>query len=185
MTVPIAEELKAHGVELAVGETVTGFAEYLGHIRVSTQAGRYWDTDLVVLAVGVVPDSGLAKACGLVLGPRGHITVDQNLRTSDPSIFAIGDAIEVHHTVTGQRTAVPLAGPASRQGRVVADVISGKGRAFRGVQGTAVCGIFNLTAASTGVNEKSLKNSGIPYDAVYALPYHHVSYYPGAKPFYL
>jgi rhodanese-related sulfurtransferase len=135
--------------------------------------------------MGIRPESDLARDCGLKTGPKGHIIVDKNLRTIDRNILAIGDAIEVRSAVIDQSTALPLAGPANRQGRIAADVIAGRGRYFRGVQGTAVCGLFGLTLASTGVNEKTLKQTGIDYDVVYAHPNQHVGYYPGASPIFM
>jgi rhodanese-related sulfurtransferase len=168
-------------VVLHLGDPVKAFVEDEGRLRVETERGRGIATDLVILAIGVVPESDLAKACGLAVGPRGHIQVDEMLRTSDPDIFALGDAVELRDAVTGGKTAVALAGPANRQGRIVADVISGRGRRFRGVQGTSVCAVLGLTLASTGLNEKSLEGTGITYNAIYAHPGHHVGYYPGAK----
>jgi rhodanese-related sulfurtransferase len=139
--------------------------------------------DLVILAMGVRPETGLAKAAGLDLGERGGIKVDTQMRTSDPLIWAVGDAVEKTDVVTGASMLLPLAGPANRQGRIAADSICGRDASFRGVQGTAVCGIFGLTVAMTGASEKALKREKIAdYAAVYLHPAHHVGYYPGAKP---
>ena len=185
MSLPIQWEVEKQDIKVHLGDSVSGFAESGGRLQVQTEKGLNIDTDIVILSIGVAPESGLAKDCDLELGPRGHILVDKNLRTSDRNILAIGDAIEVRSAVIDQRTALPLAGPANRQGRIAADVIAGRGRFFRGVQGTAVCGVFNLTMASTGANEKTLQQTSINYDVVYAHPNQHVGYYPGAKPIFM
>lgn len=185
MSIPIAQELNDHNIQVKLGDSVTSFADSDGKLQVQTENGLCIDTDMVMLAIGVQPENTLARDCGLGLGPRGHILVDMNLRTSDRNILALGDAIEVRSSIIDQRTALPLAGPANRQGRIAADVVSGKGRFFRGVQGTAVCGIFDLTLATTGINEKTLQNTSIDYDVVYGHPNQHVSYYPGATPIFL
>ena len=186
MSLPIQWELEKHNVTVKLGQSVTAFKESGDHLLVETDKGMSIETQMVITSIGVVPESDLANACGLDIGPRGHIVVDKNLRTSDRSILALGDAIEVRSAVIDQKTALPLAGPANRQGRIAADVISGRGRFFRGVQGTAVCGIFSLTMASTGASEKTLKNqTSIDYDVVFAHPNNHVGYYPGATPIYM
>lgn len=186
MSLPIQWELEKQNVTVKLGQSVTAFKQSNERLLVETDNGFAIETDLVITSIGVMPESDLAKACGLDIGPRGHIIVDNNLRTSDKNILALGDAIEVRSAVIDQKTALPLAGPANRQGRIAADVISGGGRFFRGVQGTAVCGIFNLTMATTGVSEKTLKSqTSIGYDVVYAHPNHHVGYYPGATPIFM
>ncbi len=185
MSIPVAQELNDHNIQVKLGDSVTSFSDSDGKLQVQTENGLRIDTDMVMLAIGVQPENTLARDCGLELGPRGHILVDMNLRTSDRNILALGDAIEVRSSIIDQRTALPLAGPANRQGRIAADVVSGKGRFFRGVQGTAVCGIFDLTLATTGINEKTLQNTSIDYDVVYGHPNQHVSYYPGATPIFL
>jgi NADPH-dependent 2,4-dienoyl-CoA reductase/sulfur reductase-like enzyme/rhodanese-related sulfurtransferase len=185
MSLPIQWELQRQGVRIELGDSVSAFAQSSRRLQVHTKQGLRLETDMVVLAVGVRPENDLAQQCGLDIGPRGHILVDKNLRTSDRSILAIGDAIEVRSAVVDQRTALPLAGPANRQGRIAADVIAGRGRFFRGVQGTVVCGVFDLTIAATGASEKSLKHTSIDYDVIYAHPNQHVGYYPGASPIYM
>jgi len=185
MTTPLVQELERQGVRLILGDSVVAFEQEGGGLRVRTEKGAALAADLVILAIGVQPESDLAKQSGLDTGPRGHIVVDGNLRTSDPHIYALGDAIEVRHIVTGKKTALPLAGPANRQGRIVADMIAGRGRHFRGVQGTAVCGIFDLTLALTGTGEKGLRTTDTDYGVVYAHPNDHVGYYPGATPIYI
>ena len=143
-----------------------------------TESGARVASDLVILAIGVRPETGLARAAGLPLGPRGGIVVDAEMRTADPAIWAMGDAVEVRDAVTGQEAIVPLAGPANRQGRVAADSICGRARAFRGVQATAVVGVFGLTVACTGAREKGLKRAGVTgFTKVYLHPGHHAGYY--------
>jgi NADPH-dependent 2,4-dienoyl-CoA reductase/sulfur reductase-like enzyme/rhodanese-related sulfurtransferase len=183
MVQPMTNAIRAAGVDLRLRTQVSGFeagAQGQG-LEVNFADGSHIPTDLVILAIGVRPENALAQAAGLSLGPRGHISVDARMQTSDPHIYAVGDAVEVHCALTGQRTAVPLAGPANRQGRLVADLITGKRRGFRGVQGTAVCGAFGLTLASTGLNERALRKLNIPHEVVYAHPRNHVGYYPGAQ----
>ena len=183
MARPVQEHLEQHGVTTALGDGVAGFESLGGHLVVQTQSGAKHVGDLVILAIGVRPETGLAKSAGLTLGERGGIRVDEHMRTSDPHIWAVGDAVEVRDVVTGQWALIPLAGPANRQGRVAADVICGRQSSFRGVQGTAICGVFDLAVATTGASEKSLQRAGITdYQKVYLHPGHHVSYFPGAKP---
>jgi len=137
---------------------------------------------MVILAIGVAPDSSLARKAGPELTERGHIAVNDKLQTSDPSIYALGDAVQVVSAITGKPCVLPLAGPANRQGRIVADVLTGRDRTFRCVQATSVCGLFDVTLAATGLSKKQLEDSGIAYSAIYAHPNDHVGYYPGATP---
>ncbi|MEY3867310.1 MAG: FAD-dependent oxidoreductase [Microcoleaceae cyanobacterium] len=186
MVEPVHEYLREKGVELFLGDGVTGFetnneANNSGLI-VSTQSGKKHTTDLVILALGVRPDIQLAKNADLEIGERGGIRVNKKMRTNDKKIWAVGDAVEVQDFVTKEWTLIPLAGPANRQGRIAADAIFGRTSQFRGTQGTSVCGIFDLIIASTGASEKTLKRLGIDYEKVYLHPAHHVGYYPGAKP---
>ena len=134
-----------------------------------------------MLGVGVRPENRLAVEAGLETGPRGGIRVDDRLRTSDPDIFAVGDAIETTDVVTGERTQVPLAGPANRQGRIAADNACGRDSRYRGTQGTAIVGFFGMTGAMTGASEKTLRRLGTAYRKVYVHPAHHAGYYPGAE----
>ena len=185
MTIPLRASLQQHGVAMYLGDSVKEFSKQGDTLQVHTESGKQLGADLVMLSIGVAPENDLAQSAGLKLGPRGHVIVDKNLRTSDRHIYAIGDCIEVRNIVSGAKTALPLAGPANRQGRIVADMLAGRGRFFRGVQGTAVCGVFELTVATTGVNEKTLQQQDhIEYSAVYAHPANHVGYYPGAKPIF-
>ena len=184
MAKPVQQHLEQHGVKVALGDGVAGFIEsWDGRISVNTKSGAQHTGDIVILAIGVRPETALAKAAGLELGARGGIRVDERMQTNDPNIWAAGDAVEVRDTVTGEWTLIPLAGPANRQGRIAADGICGRDSNFRGVQGTAICGIFDLAVASTGASEKSLLHAGITdYEKVYLHPANHVGYYPGAKP---
>jgi rhodanese-related sulfurtransferase len=183
MVVPVQEKLRREGVKLYLGESVTGFAALAqGGIELFTQSGITHRADLVILGIGVRPETSLAKMANLEIGDRGGIRVNNKLQTSDPHIWAVGDVIEVKDFVTGEWTVIPLAGPANRQGRIAADTIFGRESQFRGVQGTSVCGIFDFVIATTGANEKTLKRLGYDYDKVYLHPGHHVGYYPNAKP---
>lgn len=183
MARPVQEHLEKHGVKVALGDGVAGFEERGGQIFVKAKSGTEHDGDIVILAIGVRPETALAKAAGLEIGARGGIRVDERMRTSDANIWAVGDAVEVRDVVTGEWTLIPLAGPANRQGRIAADVICGRDSKFRGVQGTAICGVFDIAVASTGASEKSLQRAGITdYEKVYLHPANHVGYYPGSKP---
>jgi len=182
MAVPVEEHLREQGIDLRLGDGVAGFEQVHGGLVVKTASGESLPTDMVMLAIGVRPEVELATACGLDLGERGGISVDASMRTSDPSIFAVGDAVETTDIVTGQKGILALAGPANRQGRVAADAIFGRETTFRGVQGTSVCGVFDLTVALTGATEKALARAGIEdVEAIYLHPGHHVGYYPGAR----
>lgn len=183
MVEPLHAHLRAKGVKLHLGDGVAGFAQGAGGsgLVVNTQGGKSYPADIIVLAIGVRPETTLAKGAGLELGPRGGIKVDESMRTSDPHIYAVGDAVEVKDWVTGQPSLIPLAGPANRQGRIVADVIMGREPSrFRGTQGTAVVGVFDMTCASTGASEKALQRAGLPYEKVYVHVNNHAGYYPGA-----
>jgi NADPH-dependent 2,4-dienoyl-CoA reductase/sulfur reductase-like enzyme/rhodanese-related sulfurtransferase len=180
MTAAMQDQIQSHGVTLRLSDSVVGFEDSNGRLRVTTQSGDRHSADLVILGIGVRPESALAKAAGLELGQRGSIRVNEKMQTSDPHIWAVGDVVEVQDVVTGERELIPLAGPANRQGRVAADTIFGRSSQFRGVQGTSVCGAFGLTLACTGASEKTLKRLGWAYDKVYLHPGHHVSYYPNA-----
>jgi len=180
----VERHLKKHDVKLALGDGVAGFEQTAGGaLTVLTKSGASHPADIVILAIGVRPETSLAKAAGLTLGERGGIRVDEHMRTSDPDIFAVGDAVEVKDFVTGQWTLIPLAGPANRQGRIAADVIAGRESSFRGTQGTAICGVFGLAVASTGASEKLLVRLGdTDFEKIYLTPRSHAGYYPGAKP---
>ncbi|MFQ5974179.1 MAG: FAD-dependent oxidoreductase, partial [Alphaproteobacteria bacterium] len=187
MAVPVQDHLKTHGLSLLLGDGLTGVEQTEGgSLLVRTQSGAALPADMVILAVGVRPESDLAKKAGLELGERGGIRVSASMRTNDPHIWAVGDAVEIKDVITSGDVLIPLAGPANRQGRIAADAIFGRPSRFRGVQGTAVCGVFGLTAAFTGASEKALQRAGIEdYQKVYLHPGHHVSYFPGAKPIHI
>jgi NADPH-dependent 2,4-dienoyl-CoA reductase/sulfur reductase-like enzyme/rhodanese-related sulfurtransferase len=180
----VEAHLQAHGVHLALGDGVAAFRQAEnGAIDVETKAGKTYPADLVILALGVRPDTTLAKIAGLELGQRGGIRVDDQMKTSNPNIFAVGDAVEVRDVVTGEWSLVALAGPANRQGRIAADVICGRSSRFRGTQGTAIVGLFGAVIAWTGASEKTLKRLGhTDYEKIYLYPNSHAGYYPGAKP---
>jgi NADPH-dependent 2,4-dienoyl-CoA reductase/sulfur reductase-like enzyme/rhodanese-related sulfurtransferase len=180
----VEEHLKAHGLHLALGDGVASFKPGDdGALEVLTKSGKALPADLVILALGVRPDTALAKAAGLDIGERGGIRVNGHMRTSDPDIFAVGDAVEVQDFVTGEWGLVALAGPANRQGRIAADVIAGREANFRGTQGTAIIGLFGGAAAWTGASEKTLQRLGDKdHEKVYLFPNSHAGYYPGATP---
>ncbi len=181
------QQLVAQGVQLVLGDGVAGFEQTEnGALVVSTQAGASFEAEMVVLSIGVRPETKLAQQAGLEIGERGGIRVDSTMRTSDPLIWAIGDAVEIKNKLTGQWELIPLAGPANRQARRAADVICGRDAHFDGALGTAVCGFFGLTVALTGATEKSLRRAGVTdYQVVYLHPNQHVGYYPGAHPIHL
>ncbi len=179
----VEEHLKRHGVHLALNDGVAGFTQLDGGaLEVKTKSGKTYPADIVILALGVRPDTTLAKTAGLEIGKLGGIRVDEHMRTSDPDIFAVGDAIEVKDFVTGQWSLVALAGPANRQGRIAADVIAGRDSHYRGTQGTAIIGLFGAAVAWTGVSEKALKKLGDgDFEKIYLYPNSHAGYYPGAE----
>ena len=182
MTTPIVETLLARGVTVLLGQSAEGFEEASEGLVVRLKSGRRLPAQVVILGVGVRPENKLAVEAGLDVGPRGGIRVNDHLQTTDPDIYAVGDAIEVKDFVTGEPTQVPLAGPANRQGRIAADHIFGRqGDRYRGTQGTAVVGVFDRTAALTGASEKALRRAGRAYRKVYVHPTHHAGYYPGAE----
>ena len=182
MAAIVHTHLRQNGVNLALGTAVSGFEKAGTGILVKTGKGDL-ETDLVILSVGVAPDSGLAKEAGLELGIGGSIAVNDNYQTSDPDIYAVGDAIQVRSRLTGQDTLLPLAGPANRQGRAAAESILGRKPSHsRDVLGSSILKVFQLTAAGTGLNEKQLKAAGIPYLKTYTHPASHAGYYPGGTP---
>jgi NADPH-dependent 2,4-dienoyl-CoA reductase/sulfur reductase-like enzyme/rhodanese-related sulfurtransferase len=176
--------LEHHGINVVLEDGAAEFRQSSsGSLKVYTQSGAMYPADIVVLGIGVRPDTALAKAAGLELGERGGIRTDEQMRTSEPDIFAVGDAVEVRDFVTGEWSLVALAGPANRQGRIAADVIAGRDSRFRGTQGTAIIGLFEGTAAWTGASEKTMKRIGDEdYEKIYLYPNSHAGYYPGAKP---
>ncbi len=174
-------EARRHGIRLALGHTVEGFAERDGGVDVLLKDADPLHADMVVLAIGVTPDTVLAKEAGLELGLKGSIVVNDRMETSVPDIYAVGDAVQVKHYVTGQDAVISLAGPANKQGRIAADNICGGDSRYPGSQGSSVIKVFDLTAASTGVNETNAKKAGLDVDTVILSPMSHAGYYPGGK----
>jgi NADPH-dependent 2,4-dienoyl-CoA reductase/sulfur reductase-like enzyme/rhodanese-related sulfurtransferase len=182
MTGPLAAELGRQGIEVHLSDGVTGVDPGpADRLTVATQSGARIVAGMVIVAMGVRPDTSLARQAGLRIGPSGGIQVDDQMRTSDPAIFAVGDAVEIRDFVTGQPALIPLAGPANRQGRIAADVICGRPARYRGSQGTAVVGLFGMTLAMTGPTEKTLRRLSIPYQKSYTHSLHHAGYYPDAE----
>ena len=174
-------EVRRHGVKLALGHTVEGFTERGVGVDVLLKDAPPLHADMVVLAIGVTPDTGLAKDAGLELGVRDSILVNDRMETSAADIYAVGDAVQVKHAVTGQDVLLSLAGPANKQGRIAADNICGGDSRYPGSQGSSVLKVFDLTAATTGVNEQNAKKAGLDVDAVVLSPMSHAGYYPGGK----
>ncbi len=177
----IHSETRRHGVKLALGRTVAGFAERDGGVDVLLEDAPALHADMVVLAIGVTPDTALARDAGLELGVKGSIVVNDRMETSDPHIYAVGDAVQVKHSVTGQNVLLSLAGPANKQGRIAADNICGGDSRYLGSQGSSVIKVFDLTAAVTGVNETNARKAGLDVDTVVLSPMSHAGYYPGGK----
>jgi NADPH-dependent 2,4-dienoyl-CoA reductase/sulfur reductase-like enzyme/rhodanese-related sulfurtransferase len=175
--------MERRGVKIELGDGVAGFRQSGdGKIVVLTESGEAYQADIVILAIGVRPETALAKMAGLEIGQRGGIRVDEQMRTSNPDIFAVGDAVEVKDFVTGEWSLIPLAGPANRQGRIVADVLAGRNSHYRGTQGTSICQIFDATISQTGASEKVLTRIGdTDFEKIYIYPNSHAGYYPGAK----
>ena len=174
-------EMRKHGVRLALGHTVEGFEEKDSGVDVLLKDEAPLHADMVVLAIGVSPDTGLAKDAGLELGIKGSILVNDRMETSVPDIYAVGDAVQVKHFVTGQDALIALAGPANKQGRIAADNICGGDSRYSGSQGSSVVKVFDLTAAATGVNETNAGKAGLSVDSVVLSPMNHAGYYPGGK----
>ena len=181
MAALIHGEMRQHGVKLALGHTVEGFAQRDGGMDVLLQDAAPLHADMVILAIGVTPDTGLAKDAGLELGVRGSIAVSDRMETSVPDIYAVGDAVQVRHFVTGQDALIALAGPANKQGRIAADNICGGDSRYTGSQGSSVLKVFDMTAALTGLNETQAAAAGLDADAVILSPMSHAGYYPGGR----
>ena len=177
----IHSEMRRHGIQLALGHTVEGFAEKEDGVEVLLKEEPSLCADMVVLAIGVTPDTHLAREAGLELGIKGSILVNDRMETSISDIYAVGDAVQVKHYVTGQEALISLAGPANRQGRIAADNICGGDSRYPGSQGSSVIKVFDMTAASTGLNETNAKKAGLDVDKVILSPMSHVGYYPGGR----
>ncbi len=177
----IHAEARKHGINLLLGHSVTGFEENGDKIDVLADGIEPISTDMVLLAIGVIPENTLALSAGLELGIKGSIVVNEKMETSVPDIYAVGDAVQVKHFVTEKDSLIALAGPANKQGRIAADNICGGNSTYKGSQGSSIIKIFDLTATSTGINEKTAKQNGIDCDKVILSPMNHASYYPGGK----
>ena len=177
----IHSELRKHGVKLALGHTVEGFEEKDGGVDILLKDEMPLHADMVVLAIGVTPDTYLAKEAGLKLGIKGSIVVNDRMETSIPDIYAAGDAVQVKQYVTGQDALISLAGPANKQGRIIADNICGGDSRYTGSQGSSVIKVFDMTAATTGINETNARKAGLDVDTVILSPMSHAGYYPGGK----
>jgi len=180
----VEDFLELHDVHIVLEDGVAGFEQSENDtLTVSTQSGNRYPAELVILALGVRPDTTLATMAGIEIGEHGGIRVDEQMRTSEPDIFAVGDAVEVRDFVTRQWSLMALAGPANRQARIAADVIAGRDSRFRGTQGTAIVELFGAAVAWTGANEKTLNRVGdTDFEKIYLYPNSHPGYYPGAKP---
>jgi len=174
-------EMRKHGIHLAMGYTVEGFEGKNGGVDVLLKDAAPIHADMVILAIGVTPESKLAKDAGLALGIKGSILVNDRMETSVPDIYAVGDAVQVKHYVTGEASLISLAGPANKQGRIAADNICGGDSRYAGSQGSSIIKVFNLTAAVTGINETNSRRAGLPVDSVILSPMSHAGYYPGGK----
>ena len=177
----IHSEMRKHGVKLALGYSVEGFAETDGGVDVLLKDNAPLHADMVILAIGVTPESALAKEAGLDLGMKGSILVNDRMETSTPDIYAVGDAVQVKHYVTGEAALIALAGPANKQGRIAADNICGGDSRYLGSQGSSVIKVFDMTAAATGINETNARKTGLDVDTVILSPMSHAGYYPGGK----
>jgi NADPH-dependent 2,4-dienoyl-CoA reductase/sulfur reductase-like enzyme/rhodanese-related sulfurtransferase len=180
MVSSVAEHLRSKGIELRLAEAAETIEPKDGQLSIRLRSGNELRADFVVLSVGVRPENKLATDAGLDIGGRGGIRVNEHMQTSDPVIYAVGDAVETFHFVDGSPTQIPLAGPANRQGRIAADHIFGRDSKYRGTQGTAIVGVFDMAAAMTGFSEKALRAANIPFDKIYVHPADHAGYYPGA-----
>ncbi len=177
----IHSEVRKHGIRLMLGTAVTGFEENDDGLEISVQGGAVLHADIAALAIGVTPDTVLAREAGLQLGMRGSILVNDRMETSVPDIYAAGDAVQVKHFVTGENTLLSLAGPANKQGRIIADNICGGDSRYMGSQGSSIIKVFELTAAATGINETAAQNAGLHTESVVLSPMSHAGYYPGGK----
>ena len=175
-------ELVNNGLKLMTSEKVVEFQEAENEIIIKLESGKTVTTDIVILSIGVSPDTKFLQNSGINLGEKGHILVNENLETNLKGVYALGDSILVKNYLTNQDVTIPLAGPANRQGRIVAGNIVGRNEKYKGSLGTAIIKIFELTAASTGLNERTLKQLNIPYEKIYLHPNNHAAYYPGASP---
>lgn len=180
MVRPLTAELIRLGIDLQCNCTVERFEDLPSGVRLHLSSGTAPEYDLAIVATGVVPNSALAQACGLACGPRGHITVNEQLQTSDPAIYAAGDVVEVLDPILKGKTAIPLAGPANKQGRIVATNLAGGSAVYRGSLGASIVKVGGLSAAAVGLTERRLQATQLPYHKLYLHPGSHAGYYPGA-----
>jgi NADPH-dependent 2,4-dienoyl-CoA reductase/sulfur reductase-like enzyme/rhodanese-related sulfurtransferase/TusA-related sulfurtransferase len=179
----VHQELILNGVCLQLGDAVDSFkCDENNHNFVIPKSGKKIETDMIILAIGVKPENKLAKDAGIEIGPKGHIMVNQHMLTSDPNIYAVGDVVQVKQLQTQDFTAIPLAGPANKQGRIAADNIAGRNSIYKGVLGASVLKVFDLSVAFVGLNERQVKALNYNYEKVYLHPNNHAGYYPGAFP---
>lgn len=182
MVTLLEKEMEDKGINLLLNDGIKAFEDVDDALQIETASGIKLNADLVILAIGVTPDVEFLKTSGLELGPRGHIITDSNMKTNLEGVYAGGDAVEVVDFVNNTKTAIPLAGPANKQGRIIADNISGLNTSYKNTQGTSVIKVFDMTAAGTGNNERTLQRLNIPYKVIYVHPNNHAGYYPGATP---
>ncbi|MEN7973521.1 MAG: FAD-dependent oxidoreductase [Verrucomicrobiota bacterium] len=182
MTCPLHQELRLFGVDLRLKTSVTEFKESAEGVTLVLSDGSSLDVDVTILAIGVKPETKLAVEAGLEIGQTGGIKVDETLKTSDDSIYAMGDAVEIIDFVTGQPALVPLAGPANRQARIAVDNIYGRKSIYKNTQGTSICKVFNMAIGMTGLSEKMARRTETPYEKIYVHPGSHAGYYPGSHP---
>ncbi len=175
----VHSELRRHGVSIKLGSSVTGFEETGGQILTLLDGEDPLPADMVLLAIGVAPDSSLAKEAGLKLGVKGSIVVNDRMETSAPDVYAVGDAVQVTHQVTGADAVIALAGPANKQGRIAADNVCGGDSRYKGSLGSSIIKVFDLAVASTGLTEKAAAAAGLHADSVVLAPSSHAGYYPG------
>ncbi|MGI6221867.1 MAG: FAD-dependent oxidoreductase [Coriobacteriales bacterium] len=180
MAAILRNHMASNGVEIHMNSPIVEYRHQADCVEAVVEGGEIHKAGIVIIAAGVQPDTVLAREAGLELGVKGAIVVDDHMRTSDPSIYAVGDAIQVKNLVTGADANIPLAGPANKQGRIAADNIAGIDRVYRGSQGSAIMKAFEMTAASTGPTSKQLEDAGIDFDSVVIFPPSHATYYPGA-----
>ncbi|MEN6386370.1 MAG: FAD-dependent oxidoreductase [Phycisphaerales bacterium] len=181
MTAPLLEQLETNGVDLKLGTSITNISEINNSLELTLSNNEKVTAGYVIMSIGVKPEVNLARAAGLKIGSTGGIEVNENMQTNDPNIYAVGDAVEVPHLLNGNKVLLPLAGPANRQGRIAADNIFGRKSIYKSSQGTAICKIFDLAIAMTGLSEKNLKRLGKRYEKIYVHPASHASYYPGSS----
>jgi len=178
----IEKEVQDNGVEIILNDGVKDFKDNENSVEITLNSGKKLSADMIILAIGVIPDTKFVKEAGIKLGARGHIIVTDKMETSAEGVYAVGDAIEVVDFINKTNTAIALAGPANKQGRIAADNIAGLATTYKGTQGTSIIKVFGLTAAGTGNNERTLTRLNIPYKVIFVHPVSHASYYPGAIP---